>query len=105
MLIITNGLKRERHLFLPNNMHTLYTMVIILEVLVLPLDAKFHFHLLTPFFCNFIFIFLVIFLCRKEYKQLDKLRGFLLNVPFIGLTATATQKYVQSCSVLENFNW
>ncbi|KAJ8649290.1 hypothetical protein MRB53_002313 [Persea americana] len=29
---------------------------------------------------------------RKEYKQLDKLRGFLLNVPFIGLTATATQK-------------
>ncbi|KAJ4719262.1 ATP-dependent DNA helicase [Melia azedarach] len=29
---------------------------------------------------------------RLEYKQLDKLRAFLLNVPFVGLTATATEK-------------
>ncbi|PKA61813.1 Mediator of RNA polymerase II transcription subunit 34 [Apostasia shenzhenica] len=29
---------------------------------------------------------------RKEYKQLDVLRGVLFNVPFIGLTATATEK-------------
>ncbi|GAV80936.1 DEAD domain-containing protein/Helicase_C domain-containing protein/HRDC domain-containing protein/RQC domain-containing protein [Cephalotus follicularis] len=29
---------------------------------------------------------------RVEYKQLDKLRGILLNVPFVGLTATATEK-------------
>ncbi|KAL5991423.1 hypothetical protein ACLOJK_012332 [Asimina triloba] len=27
----------------------------------------------------------------KEYKQLDKLRGFLMNVPFVSLTATATE--------------
>lgn len=29
---------------------------------------------------------------REEYKQLDKLRQFLPNVPFVGLTATATKK-------------
>ncbi|TKY47296.1 Werner syndrome ATP-dependent helicase-like [Spatholobus suberectus] len=29
---------------------------------------------------------------RVEYKQLDKLRGVLLDVPFVGLTATATEK-------------
>ncbi|OAY23976.1 ATP-dependent DNA helicase RecQ [Manihot esculenta] len=29
---------------------------------------------------------------RVEYKQLDKLRNILANVPFVGLTATATQK-------------
>ncbi|CAI0560570.1 unnamed protein product [Linum tenue] len=29
---------------------------------------------------------------RVEYKQLDKLRAILLDVPFIGLTATATEK-------------
>lgn len=29
---------------------------------------------------------------RVEYKQLDKLRGILVGVPFIGLTATATEK-------------
>ncbi|XP_077236964.1 uncharacterized protein LOC143878578 isoform X2 [Tasmannia lanceolata] len=29
---------------------------------------------------------------RKEYKQLDKLRSFLFDVPFVGLTATATEK-------------
>ncbi|KAM7496327.1 hypothetical protein LguiA_020741 [Lonicera macranthoides] len=29
---------------------------------------------------------------RMEYKQLDKLRDILVNVPFIGLTATATEK-------------
>nr|XP_025888886.1 uncharacterized protein LOC101263933 isoform X4 [Solanum lycopersicum] len=29
---------------------------------------------------------------RVEYKQLDKLRNVLLNVPFVGLTATATEK-------------
>ncbi|KAJ9698937.1 hypothetical protein PVL29_007822 [Vitis rotundifolia] len=29
---------------------------------------------------------------RMEYKQLDKLRAILLDVPFVGLTATATQK-------------
>ncbi|KAL5580452.1 hypothetical protein UlMin_012894 [Ulmus minor] len=29
---------------------------------------------------------------RVEYKQLDKLRSILLDVPFIGLTATATEK-------------
>ncbi|XP_059626343.1 uncharacterized protein LOC132269235 [Cornus florida] len=29
---------------------------------------------------------------RVEYKQLDKLRDILLNVPFVGLTATATEK-------------
>ncbi|XP_058110814.1 uncharacterized protein LOC131253707 isoform X2 [Magnolia sinica] len=29
---------------------------------------------------------------RKEYKQLDKLRDFLLDVPFVSLTATATEK-------------
>ncbi|GFP97356.1 werner syndrome ATP-dependent helicase [Phtheirospermum japonicum] len=29
---------------------------------------------------------------RVEYKQLDKLRDVLLNVPFVGLTATATEK-------------
>ncbi|XP_068669155.1 uncharacterized protein [Aristolochia californica] len=29
---------------------------------------------------------------RKEYKQLHNLRGFLVNVPFVGLTATATDK-------------
>ncbi|KAJ4981678.1 hypothetical protein NE237_032515 [Protea cynaroides] len=29
---------------------------------------------------------------RKEYKQLDKLRGILLDVPVIALTATATDK-------------
>ncbi|PON69537.1 DNA helicase, ATP-dependent [Parasponia andersonii] len=29
---------------------------------------------------------------RVEYKQLDKLRGILANVPFIALTATATEK-------------
>ncbi|PRQ34890.1 putative DNA helicase [Rosa chinensis] len=29
---------------------------------------------------------------RVEYKQLDKLRGVLVGVPFIGLTATATEK-------------
>lgn len=44
-------------------------------------------------------------MCRKEYKQLDKLRGFLLNVPFVGLTATATQKYVQICVCFEILNW
>ncbi|XP_074333763.1 uncharacterized protein LOC141671418 isoform X3 [Apium graveolens] len=32
---------------------------------------------------------------RVEYKQLDKLRDLLINVPFVGLTATATEK-VQS---------
>lgn len=31
-------------------------------------------------------------LYRVEYKQLDKLRGILVGVPFIGLTATATEK-------------
>lgn len=31
---------------------------------------------------------------RLEYKQLDKLRTFLLGVPFVALTATATEKYV-----------
>ncbi|KAG0477517.1 hypothetical protein HPP92_014358 [Vanilla planifolia] len=36
---------------------------------------------------------------RKEYKQLDVLRSILFNVPFIGLTATATQK-VQNDIVL-----
>ncbi|KAH6765361.1 hypothetical protein C2S52_000187 [Perilla frutescens var. hirtella] len=29
---------------------------------------------------------------RVEYKQLDKLRDVLSNVPFVGLTATATEK-------------
>ncbi|KEH34543.1 putative DNA helicase [Medicago truncatula] len=29
---------------------------------------------------------------RVEYKQLDKLRGVLLDVPYVGLTATATEK-------------
>ncbi|CAA0806578.1 Mediator of RNA polymerase II transcription subunit 34, partial [Striga hermonthica] len=29
---------------------------------------------------------------RVEYKQLDKLRDVLLDVPFVGLTATATEK-------------
>ncbi|XP_057789662.1 uncharacterized protein LOC131006526 isoform X2 [Salvia miltiorrhiza] len=29
---------------------------------------------------------------RMEYKQLDKLRDVLSNVPFVGLTATATEK-------------
>ncbi|PHT73210.1 hypothetical protein T459_23995 [Capsicum annuum] len=29
---------------------------------------------------------------RVEYKQLDKLRNVLFNVPFVGLTATATEK-------------
>lgn len=29
---------------------------------------------------------------RVEYKQLDKLRGVLSDVPFVGLTATATEK-------------
>ncbi|XP_060216949.1 uncharacterized protein LOC132644378 isoform X1 [Lycium barbarum] len=29
---------------------------------------------------------------RVEYKQLNKLRNVLLNVPFVGLTATATEK-------------
>ncbi|KAL7113757.1 hypothetical protein ACP275_04G079200 [Erythranthe tilingii] len=29
---------------------------------------------------------------RVEYKQLDKLRDVLLSVPFVGLTATATEK-------------
>ncbi|KAM6578500.1 hypothetical protein CsatB_030337 [Cannabis sativa] len=29
---------------------------------------------------------------RVEYKQLDKLRGILVNVPFVALTATATEK-------------
>ncbi|CAI8615658.1 unnamed protein product [Vicia faba] len=29
---------------------------------------------------------------RVEYKQLDKLRGVLLDVPYAGLTATATEK-------------
>lgn len=28
-----------------------------------------------------------------EYKHLDKLREVLLDVPFVGLTATATEKY------------
>lgn len=31
---------------------------------------------------------------RVEYKQLDKLRDVLLEVPFVALTATATEKYV-----------
>lgn len=31
---------------------------------------------------------------RVEYKQLHKLRDVLLDVPFVGLTATATEKYV-----------
>ncbi|KAK1353141.1 hypothetical protein POM88_052979 [Heracleum sosnowskyi] len=30
---------------------------------------------------------------RVEYKQLDKLRDVLINVPFVGLTATATENY------------
>lgn len=29
---------------------------------------------------------------RVEYKQLDKLRNVLVNVPFVGLTATATER-------------
>ncbi|GAU18592.1 hypothetical protein TSUD_124230 [Trifolium subterraneum] len=29
---------------------------------------------------------------RVEYKQLDKLRGVLFDVPYVGLTATATEK-------------
>jgi ATP-dependent DNA helicase RecQ len=29
---------------------------------------------------------------RVEYKQLDKLRGVLLGVPYVALTATATEK-------------
>ncbi|KAG9443392.1 hypothetical protein H6P81_014732 [Aristolochia fimbriata] len=29
---------------------------------------------------------------RREYKQLHNLRGFLINIPFVGLTATATEK-------------
>ncbi|KAJ1422981.1 Winged helix-like DNA-binding domain superfamily [Sesbania bispinosa] len=29
---------------------------------------------------------------RVEYKHLDKLRGVLLDVPFVGLTATATER-------------
>ncbi|KAK1312755.1 ATP-dependent DNA helicase Q-like 3 [Acorus calamus] len=32
---------------------------------------------------------------RKEYKQLDALREHLVDVPFIGLTATATEKVRQ----------
>lgn len=31
---------------------------------------------------------------RVEYKQLGKLRDVLLEVPFVALTATATEKYV-----------
>ncbi|KAK1353139.1 hypothetical protein POM88_052977 [Heracleum sosnowskyi] len=30
---------------------------------------------------------------RVEYKQLDKLRDVLINVPFVGLTATATENH------------
>ncbi|WMV19134.1 hypothetical protein MTR67_012519 [Solanum verrucosum] len=35
---------------------------------------------------------------RVEYKQLDKLRNVLLNVLFVGMTATATEKNVESIS-------
>lgn len=34
----------------------------------------------------------VCLLRRVEFKQLDKLRDVLLNVPYVGLTATATGK-------------
>lgn len=33
---------------------------------------------------------------RVEYKQLDRLRDILLDVPFVGLTATATAKLVSN---------
>lgn len=43
-------------------------------------------------------------LFRVEYKQLDKLHDTLMDVPFVGLTATATEKYVPYviCNIL---NW
>lgn len=51
--------------------------------------------------------FIYLFFCfhRVEYKQLGKLRGILPNVPFVGLTATATEKYafstfVQGCKLI-----
>ncbi|KAL0911570.1 hypothetical protein M5K25_019719 [Dendrobium thyrsiflorum] len=44
---------------------------------------------------------------RQEYKQLDMLRGVLLKVPFMGLTATATKKVrndiVQSLKMTDPF--
>jgi hypothetical protein len=32
-------------------------------------------------------------LCRVEYKKLHSLRGLLVGVPFVALTATATERY------------
>lgn len=41
-----------------------------------------------------------------EYKQLDKLRDVLRDVPFVGLTATATEKYTTLDIVtLSHFNF
>ena len=42
-------------------------------------------------------------LCRKEYKRLHTLRRFLPDVPFVGLTATATEKWVLSYVVVVLF--
>jgi hypothetical protein len=42
---------------------------------------------LSPYLRNY-----HLWLIRVEYKQLDKLRNILLDVPFVALTATATKK-------------
>lgn len=53
---------------------------------------------LYNFIVSPIYLFLLIskkvffVIVRVEYKQLDRLRDFLPDVPFVGLTATATEK-------------
>lgn len=60
--------------------------------------GTFRLFILIYIYNFFSIIFLSVFLkknnllYRVEYKQLDKLRDILVNVPFIGLTATATEK-------------
>jgi hypothetical protein len=58
--------------------------------------SNFKISILLSFFLPYLFSITIsdspLWLIRVEYKQLDKLRNILLDVPFVALTATATEK-------------
>lgn len=67
-----------------------YNVIIIITLLDIYFFSNSPFVFVLSLF-NEVLSFLII---RVEYKQLDKLRDILPDVPFIGLTATATEKYL-----------